>query len=148
MNENGFCGKIKYEINEDEVRFMKREARVKAMQLLYSIDVLGITYEEALVEEEDLDVLAGDYAKYCYQHLQQIDDIITHSLKNYTIDRLNLVDKAIIRLAVSEMLEGSQPKEVIINEALEITKEYSDQGDHKAVSFNNRLLDNIKNALQ
>lgn len=93
---------------------MKREARVKAMQLLYSIDVLGITYEEALVEEEDLDVLAGDYAKYCYQHLQQIDDIITHSLKNYTIDRLNLVDKAIIRLAVSRMLEVHSQKRSLL----------------------------------
>ena len=34
-------------------------------------------------------------------------------------------------------------KRIIINEALEITKLYSDQGDHKATSFNNRLLDNI-----
>ena len=33
------------------------------------------------------------------------------------------------------------------DEALEITKEYSDQGDHKAVAFNNRLLDNISKHL-
>ncbi|MDE6407714.1 MAG: hypothetical protein K2K50_03825, partial [Anaeroplasmataceae bacterium] len=70
------------------------------------------------------------------------------TLEYYTIDRLNLVDKAIIRLAVSEMLEGKEPRQVIINEALEITKLYTDLGDHKAVSFNNRLLDNINKKLQ
>ena len=63
------------------------------------------------------------------------------------MDRLNLVDKAIIRLATAELLDGSTPRKIIINEALEITKEFSDQGDHKAVSFNNRLLDNICKSL-
>ena len=53
-----------------------------------------------------------------------------------------MVDKAIIRLAVAEMLSGTD-KKVAINEALEITKEFSDQGDHKATSFNNKLLDTI-----
>ena len=46
------------------------------------------------------------------------------------------------------MLEGKEPRQVIINEALEITKEFSDLGDHKAVSFNNRLLDNIHKTLK
>ena len=57
------------------------------------------------------------------------------------------MDKAIIRLAVSEMF-GKAPRQVIINEALEITKLYSDQGDHKATSFNNRLLDTISKNLK
>ena len=41
------------------------------------------------------------------------------------------------------MLMNKLAKTIIINEALEITKLYSDLGDHKAVSFNNKLLDNI-----
>jgi N utilization substance protein B len=80
-------------------------------------------------------------------NLEKIDEIIEKSLVNYSLSRLNKVDKAIIRLATAEMLDGKTPKKVIINEALEITKEYSDQGDHKATSFNNRLLENISKNL-
>ena len=77
----------------------------------------------------------------------QIDTIISACLENYTIDRLNQVDKAIIRLATAELLAGT-PKGIVINEALEITREYSDQGDNKAVRFNNKLLDKIVKKLE
>lgn len=127
---------------------MKREARIKAMQILYICDFQGIRVEEALLMEEEEDQLAMDLALYCYKNLEKIDEIISSTLERYTLDRLNMVDRAIVRLAVSEMLEGSQPREVIINEALEITKLYSDLGDHKSVSFNNRLLDNINKKLK
>lgn len=83
------------------------------------------------------------YINLVENNLSKIDSIIGNSLINYSLNRLNLVDKAIIRLATAELIEGSLDKRIIINEALEITKEFSDQGDHKAVSFNNRLLDNI-----
>lgn len=127
---------------------MKREARVKAMQILYTADFEGIDVLNVVQSEDEVDPLAVSLASYCSNHLSQIDEILSSTLVNYTLERLNLVDKAILRLAVSEMIEGSQPIEVIINEALEITKEYSDLGDHKAVSFNNRLLDNIHKKLK
>ncbi|MDE5715011.1 MAG: transcription antitermination factor NusB [Anaeroplasmataceae bacterium] len=129
---------------------MKREARIKAMQILYTMDFNGVDIDTAIknsMEEEQGDTLAIELAKFCHEHKSQIDEIICNALKNYTIERLNLVDKAIIRLAVSEMF-GKAPRQVIINEALEITKLYSDQGDHKATSFNNRLLDTISKNLK
>lgn len=124
---------------------MRREARIKAMEILYSIDFNGCRLEDAIHEDED--ALAIQLASFCYENLSLIDGLISSHLKNYTLDRLNLVDKAIIRLAVSEML-GDEPRQVIINEALELTKAYSDSGDHKAVSFNNRLLDDINKDLK
>ncbi|MDE6660651.1 MAG: transcription antitermination factor NusB [Anaeroplasmataceae bacterium] len=127
---------------------MKRDARIKAMQILYTCDFQNIGIDEALEVEEEKDELAIDLAKFCFEHLSQIDELISNTLTHYTIDRLNLVDKAIIRLAVSELLMKKEPHQVIINEALEITKLYTDLGDHKAVSFNNRLLDNIHKKLQ
>jgi transcription antitermination factor NusB len=128
---------------------MRREARIKAMQILYIVDFHKICVEEAtsMVFEEEIDELAVELAKRCYARLEEIDELISTTLVNYTLDRLNLIDKAIIRLAVSEML-SDEPREVIINEALEITKQYSDLGDHKATSFNNRLLDNIHKKLK
>ena len=82
------------------------------------------------------------------QNHDQIDGIITSTLQNYTIERLNYVDRAIVRLAVSELLAGSLAKDIIINEALELTKEYSNLDDDKQVKFNNRLLDNISQGIK
>ena len=122
----------------------RREARKLAMTIIYTADFNTISIENAakmVLENEDQTI---DYFLDCVKNnLTKIDELITTSLTNYSIGRLNLVDKAIIRLATGEMLKGDTDRKIIINEALELTKEYSDQGDHKAVSFNNRLLDSI-----
>lgn len=126
----------------------RRDARVLCMKVLYNADLNEISIEESknnIVEEED--ELAFSFLELVENNLEKIDEIIEKSLVNYSLSRLNKVDKAIIRLATAEMLDGKTPKKVIINEALEITKEYSDQGDHKATSFNNRLLENISKNL-
>ena len=127
---------------------MKRDARIKAMQILYTCDFQGLEIKDALEMEEEIDELAVTLAEFCFANLSKVDELISSTLERYTIDRLNLVDKAIIRLAVSEMLNGKEPRQVIINEALEITKLFTDIGDYKAVGFNNRLLDNINKKLK
>ena len=119
------------------------DARVLAMQILYTTDLNATSKEKALESYENLDQKAIDFVNLVNDNLDKIDFVISVCLKNYTINRLNLVDKAIIRLATAEFIEGKNDKRIIINEALELTKEFSDQGDHKAVSFNNKLLDNI-----
>jgi len=72
-----------------------------------------------------------------------IDNLIETHLVNWSIQRLNYVDLAIIRYAVFEIVCMDKPKEVVINEALELTKKYSNLDDDKARKFNNRLLQNI-----
>lgn len=115
------------------------DARIEAMKILYTLD-MNNSLDEKNVESED--AVAKELAINTIREVQKIDFIISVCLKNYTLNRLNLVDKAIVRLATAELLKGTD-KKIVINEALELTKEYSDQGDHKAVSFNNRLLDTI-----
>lgn len=126
----------------------RREARVQAMQILFTNGF----YNSSLIEslgyhdcEEKEQVL--EFIKLIDGKEAQIDTIISSCLENYTIDRLNQVDKAIVRLATAELLAGT-PKGIVINEALEITREYSDQGDNKAVRFNNKLLDKIVKKLE
>ena len=123
----------------------RREVRIKVMQALYTSDFNDIPYEEALEVVLDGEECpeAIPFLKYIDEHLEKIDGIISSALHNYSLSRLNLVDKAIIRLATAELIMGETDKKIIINEALEITKLYSDQGDHKAVSFNNKLIDRI-----
>ena len=130
--------------------------RIQAMKILFIADTNKITIAEALKnaksgilnddeinENIEIDESVESLVNYVDENLAKIDEIISSTLVNYTIGRLNGVDKAIVRLACAEMLMGNLDRKIIINEALEITKLYSDTGDHKAVSFNNRLLDNI-----
>lgn len=122
----------------------RREARILAMQILYTSDLNGIGISEALkfFDETVIEDKALEFVNDVMNQIEKIDSLISVSLQNYAINRLNLVDKAIIRIATAELLKGTD-KRIVINEALEITKQFSDQGDHKAAGFNNRLLESI-----
>jgi N utilization substance protein B len=76
-----------------------------------------------------------------------IDEMITKNLVNWSLTGLSYVDRAIIRLATYEMLYTDTPASIIINEAIEITKDYSDLEDGTQARFNNRVLDNIKESI-
>lgn len=79
--------------------------------------------------------------------LDEIDEIIKAKLTNYTIDRLSYYDRAIIRFAVYEMKHLKLPPAIVINEAIEITKIYTNLDDEKQHKFNHRLLDEISKGL-
>lgn len=73
-------------------------------------------------------------------NLTIIDNIIKKNLYNYQLNRLNKVDKAIVRLATAEFLERKINYKIIMNEMIEFTKEYSSLNDHKQYKFTNKLL--------
>lgn len=81
--------------------------------------------------------------KKIINQLTLIDEIIRKNLYNYTLERLNKIDKAIIRLATFELLEKKNIPEIIINEAIKLTKKYSELDDEKQHKFNNKILDQI-----
>lgn len=123
----------------------KRDLRIFLMQTLYTMEVTNVSAVEALefVNEERYDEEVKEWLFEIEKNLNTIDELIEKSLKDYKISRLNIVDRQIIRVATYEILKGDVDIKIIIDEALEITKEFSDEGNHKAVSFNNRLLQNI-----
>ena len=119
----------------------RRDLRTEVIKLIYQ-DSFSSDYDLDTVEPEVKEMFSG-----VKENLEKIDGIISHCLTNWTIDRLNYVDLAIIRLATYEMTLNKVPAKIIINEALEITKVYSNLDDDQAKKFNNRLLENIKNYL-
>lgn len=123
----------------------KRDLRIFLMQTLYTMEVTNVSAVEALefVNEERYDEEVKEWLFEIEKNLNTIDELIEKSLKDYKISRLNIVDRQIIRVATYEILKVDVDIKIIIDEALEITKEFSDEGNHKAVSFNNRLLQNI-----
>ena len=124
----------------------RHKSREMAIQLLYNVDFMQITLDEAKASIENVSDDALSFAAHVLYDKVNIDKIIEESLENYHINRLNSVDLQIIRLDVYEMKSG-EAKAVVINEALELTKEYTDTGDKKAVRFNNKLLDKIANKI-
>lgn len=119
----------------------RRDLRTEVIKLIYQ-DLFSSDYDLENIESEVKEMFLG-----VKENLEKIDEIISHCLTNWTIDRLNYVDLSIIRLATYEMILNKVPAKIIINEALEITKVYSNLDDDQAKKFNNRLLENIKNYL-
>lgn len=128
---------------------MKRQkSREIAMELLFGMALSKNSYEETIenfVEdyEMDLTTIDLDYVKATVKvvndNLEKIDGVITDSLVNWKLDRISKVNLTILRLAVGEMLYVEDvPEKVAINEAIELTKKYSDE---KSVSFINGVLD-------
>ena len=118
----------------------RRNDRISCMEKLFSYDMTNEYIYLSPVD--DYSDFATELVNYVCANLEKIDEIISKSLVNYRINRLSYVDRAIVRMTTAELLMGT-PKAVCINEALEIVKVYSDQGDGAAVRFINKLLDNI-----
>ena len=127
---------------------MKRKrSREIAMELLFSMEISKNSYEETIecfVEDYEMDLKTIDLEyikevmKSVVDHKEEIDEIIKNSLINWTIDRVSKVNLTIVRLAIAEMLYiNDVPEVVAINEAIELTKKYSDDKS----SFVNGALD-------
>jgi N utilization substance protein B len=133
----------------------RRKARVCALQMLFQYDVarprvddLIVTYWDSFGEE------AGDVARDfsnnlavgAISHLEEIDNLIKLRAENWRINRMAVVDRNILRLAIYEFLyEPDTPKTVVINEALEIARRFS---TFEATQFINGILDAIKRDLE
>ena len=74
------------------------------------------------------------------QNIENIDTYISKYLENWSIERLGLTDQAIIRIATFELLYTDTPNLVCINEAIELSKKYSDEKVSKMI---NGVLDKI-----
>lgn len=133
-------------------RTMTRE---NAMRVLYQIFLYKKNKIEYTVENtvneymdnmplEDRKTINIEFLKELVEGvLNNIDDIdkeISKYLENWTIDRLGLTDQAIIRISVYELLYTDTPNLVCINEAIELSKKYSDEKVSKMI---NGVLDKI-----
>ncbi|MCI5836012.1 MAG: transcription antitermination factor NusB [Firmicutes bacterium] len=78
------------------------------------------------------------YGVITYQN--EIDKLINKYLNNWTIDRLGYTDQAILRLATYELMYTDTPSVVAINEAILLSKQYSDDDVRKMI---NATLDKI-----
>lgn len=124
----------------------RRDLRIELMNQLYQYDLYQ-SGEHPFIpsfEIEDAKVIYDDLL----EHIRDVDQKIEEHLFDYRLSRLNYVDRAIIRLATYEMMYTDTEKQIVINEAVELTKIYSNLDDEKQHKFTNRLLDNLAKSIK
>ena len=127
----------------------RSELRKMIMTILYQINVYDnnkIEYDINNVIKEVLEI-DNDFVKDAVYGVitnqSDIDSTINKYMNNWTIDRLGYTDQAILRLATYELNYTNTPPIVIINEAVELAKDYSDDDVKKMI---NGVLDKIYHA--
>ncbi len=129
------------------MKLNRTEAREKIMIILYQIDLYDkdkIPYDLENVFHENLEIdnkFVRDVVNGVLENKDNIDKIIGKYLENWDLDRLGKTDRAILRLSTYEMLYYNTPNVVVINEAVELAKKYSDD---KVVKLINAVLDKIR----
>jgi len=131
-----------------EVTDQRRRARILALQALFQIDVGGQATEEAIGdvlargEESGVSGFVQDVVRGVREDLEALDRRIQSQAQNWTLERMARVDRNILRLGTYELLCRMEvPAAVVINEAVELAKEYGDEGSGR---FVNGLLDSIR----
>ena len=137
--------RVLYQLDINKQFNVDEESLDKA--IAYAIDPLNEQELPLNLEEYNCTESEYNYIKETIKEINNnqinIDLIINKNLENYTLSRINYVDKAIIRLATYELQLGNIAHNIIIDEALELTKEYSNLDDGLQAKFNNRILDKI-----
>lgn len=124
---------------EEKSNLSRREQREEIIKKLFEIDI-----NKELLDVDSKYEYIVESIEGVLSNLHKIDEIIINNLVNWKINRLSFVDRAIIRFAVYELYYENTAVEIVINEALNLTRKYSDEGDNKMVGFTNKVLDNIK----
>ena len=132
-------------------------SRVKVLSELYQYDLLNHQinedcFKDLLKEvdgnEIDYDELfATSLFKGIIENLSYVDRTIALHLEKYPLDRLSYIDRSLLRMGTYEMLFTKTPHNIIINEIVNLSKEYSQTEDYKTSKFNNAVLDNISKAI-
>lgn len=120
-----------------------REIIVKVLYQTYIYDDKNISYNiEDLIKEqlEQENEFLENSIKGVRDNQEKITILANKYMKDWNIDRVSKVDKAIISLAIYELLYTDTPDIVAINEAIELSKKYSDD---KVVKMINGILDSI-----
>ena len=128
----------------------RRKARRAALEILYQGDILSVPVSTILADhlylrQDALPDFAERLARGVEARHEEIDRLISTYADNWTIDRMPVVDRNILRLAIYELLaEPDIPGSVSINEAVELANVYGTEDSGK---FVNGLLGRIAEEL-
>jgi len=110
----------------------RRQARRQALFLLYQWDLSGAEIGSQFAEE--IDPWARELVEEAAAHAAELDERITAASDGWTADRLGVVERSALRVAICELDRGEVPAEVAIDEAVAFTKRYASDDGAKLVN--------------
>ena len=126
----------------------RRQSREFALQALYLCDICKFDLERSLQTvfkdspSESTKVFCEHLVRGTITKMSEIDQILKRYAENWDIQRMAIIDRNVLRLAAFEILtDFDTPVSVIIDEAIEIAKNFSTQDSGK---FVNGILDKVK----
>ena len=105
----------------------RREARERALGLLYEADAKGATPDEILASLDlEPEEFAADLVRGVGAHQASVDELIRRFAKGWTLERMPVIDRTLLRMAIFELAHRPEiPTGAIISEAVELAKSYS-----------------------
>lgn len=128
----------------------RRRSRQFALQVLYQLEINKQSAQETLNQFQKTYLPQGERDEFLerlvygvLEHRKEIDRLIKQYSKNWRLDRMPLIDRNILRLAIFELMHCEDiPPKVTLNEAIELGKRY---GSEDSGRFVNGILDRIQN---
>ena len=128
----------------------RRRSREFALQVLYQLEITKqdalrtlAQFQEHFSEGVERDDFVERLVLGVSEHRKEIDRLIEQYSENWRLDRMNTIDRNILRMAVFELLHCKDiPPKVTLNEAIDLGKRY---GTDESGSFINGILDRIQN---
>lgn len=120
-----------------------REIIIKTLYQIYIYQDKSLSFDLNTIVKEQLETeneFVFNTLEGVIKNQKQISSLANKYMKDWNIDRISKVDKAILSLAIYELLYTDTPDVVTINEAIELSKKYSDE---KVVKLINGVLDSI-----
>lgn len=133
----------------------RRVARELALRALYAHELSGNPVDDIVAEmidssreEERVKEFARSLFVKTAQNKEELDGFIVARTKNWDFDRIAIIDKLVMRLAICEFLHFEDiPPKVSIDEAIEIAKKYSTENSGQFINgILDGVLQDIKNA--
>jgi N utilization substance protein B len=128
----------------------RRKSREFALQVLYQLNITKQDVVKTLAQFQDH--FSGNAGRDDFmerlvlgvlEHCQEIDRLIENYSENWRLDRMDIIDRAILRMAIFELLFCEEiPPKATLNEAIELGKRF---GSEDSGSFINGILDRIQN---
>lgn len=122
----------------------RHELREAVFKILFQIENTELDYKE-LLELEQEEIVNSSYVNNTLTEiidkLEEIDNIISNNLKDWKLERLSKMDRQILRISAYEILHSDIPYKVSINEAVELSKKYSEKDE--SYKFINGVLKGI-----
>jgi N utilization substance protein B len=114
----------------------RHEARERALSLLYEAEAKDVSVADVLADLPlPADEFAVDLVNGVERDRQQIDDLIARFSIDWSIDRMPVVDRTVLRLAIYELLDRPDiPTAAVLSEAVELAKEYSTEDSGRFVN--------------